>query len=74
MREERPDPSLFIGLHKLAEQSGEGLVPELYYYLLANPGRADDHDSNIVKFPANRTVATTTVSRSEAGRVLPFRR
>jgi len=74
MREERPDPSLFIGLHKLAEQSGEGLVPELYYYLLANSGRDEGHDSNIVKFPVRATVAATTVPRSEAGRVLPFRR
>jgi len=29
MNEERRDTSLFIGLHKLAEQNGDGLVPEL---------------------------------------------
>jgi hypothetical protein len=73
MRDERPDVTLFIGLHKLAEQNGEGLVPELYEILAAR-GRAGDHDSNIVKFPAHATVGVTTVAQSEAGRVLPFRR
>jgi hypothetical protein len=73
MKEERPDASLLIGLHKLAERDGGGLVPELYE-ILADRGRVDDHDSNVVKFPAHATVSATTVPRSEAGRVLPFRR
>ncbi len=41
MRDEHPDPSLFIGLHKLAEQTGDGLVPELYA-LLRQGERAQD--------------------------------
>ncbi|WJH40561.1 hypothetical protein N7E02_08065 [Aliirhizobium terrae] len=73
MKEERPDASLLIGLHKLAERDGGGLVPELYE-ILADRGRGDDRSSNVVKFPANATVSATTVPRSEAGRVLPFRR
>ncbi|MBB4236020.1 hypothetical protein [Rhizobium esperanzae] len=30
MNEQRPDGFTMIGLHKLAAQSGDGLVPELY--------------------------------------------
>jgi hypothetical protein len=73
MKEERPDASLFIGLHKLAEQNGDGLVPELYE-ILANRARADDHDGNVLKFPAQARGVATTVPQYEAGRVLPFRR
>ncbi|SFB46841.1 hypothetical protein SAMN03159496_04043 [Rhizobium sp. NFR07] len=73
MKEERPDASLFIGLHKLAEQNADGLVPELYE-ILANRGRNDDHSGNVVRFPAHATVGSTTIPQSEAGRILPFRR
>jgi hypothetical protein len=73
MREERPDASLFIGLHKLAERDGEGLVPELYE-LLARRGRDEFGDGNVVRFPDRATVGATTVPQSEAGKVLPFRR
>ncbi len=73
MKEERPDASLFIGLHKLAEQNGEGLVPELYE-LLVSRNRDDRDDYNIIRFPAHATVSATTVPSSEAGKILPFRR
>ncbi len=73
MRDERPDPSLFIGLHKLAEQNGEGLVPELYE-LLVSRGRDDRHNDNVIRFPAHATVSATTVPSWEAGKVLSFRR
>jgi hypothetical protein len=73
MKEERPDASLLIGLHKLAERDGGGLVPELYE-ILADRGRSNDYNGNVVKFPAHATVSATTVPQSEAGRVLPFRR
>lgn len=73
MKDERPDASLFIGLHKLAAQNGDGLVPELYE-LLMRRNHADETDGNVVNFPARATVNATTVPRSEAGRVLPFRR
>ncbi len=73
MRDERPDTSLFIGLHKLAEQNGEGLVPELYE-ILASRCREDRHNDNVIRFPAHATVSATTVPSWEAGKVLLFRR
>lgn len=73
MRDERPDASLFIGLHKLAEQNGEGLVPELYE-LLASRSRDDRQDDNVILFPAHATVSATTVPSWEAGKILLFRR
>jgi hypothetical protein len=72
MKEERPDASLLIGLHKLSDRDGGGLVPELYE-ILADSGRNVRGD-NVVRFPAQATVGATTVPGSEAGRVLPFRR
>ena len=50
MKEERPDASLFIGLHKLAEQNGDGLVPELYALLSERAQAADMTMSR--RFPA----------------------
>ncbi len=73
MRDERPDTSLLIGLHKLAEQNGEGLVPELYE-ILASRSREDRRDDNVIRFPAHATVSATTVPSWEAGKVLLFRR
>jgi hypothetical protein len=73
MKEERPDASLFIGLHKLAERDGEGLVPELYE-LLAQHRRDEPGDGNVVRLPALASARTTVVPQSEAGKVLPFRR
>lgn len=73
MRDERPDLSLFIGLHKLAEQNGEGLVPELYE-LLASRSRDDRDNDNVIRFAAHATVSATTVPSWEAGNVLLFRR
>lgn len=73
MKEERPDASLFIGLHKLAEQNGEGLVPELYE-LLVSRSRDNRDDDNIIRFPAQAIVSATTVPSWEAGKILPFRR
>lgn len=72
MREERPDPSLFIGLHKLAEQNGEGLVPELYYYLLAEGAKPDM--TNVVTFPIDRRNITSDAVPDAPGRILAFRR
>ena len=33
MNDQRPDAFMMIGLHKLAAQNGDGLVPELYELL-----------------------------------------
>ncbi|WP_037110827.1 hypothetical protein [Pseudorhizobium marinum] len=71
MTEERPDASLLIGLHKLAEQNGDGFVPELYALLAAQP-QADR--VNVVPFPAERRVASSHYTRDGPGEVVAFRR
>ncbi len=74
MREERPDASLLIGLHKLADQNGEGMVPELYTLLAQHADRAVDM-TNVVAYAPDRSAPQTT-GRSEGlpGVVLPFGR
>ncbi|MDP9813286.1 hypothetical protein J2W42_006157 [Rhizobium tibeticum] len=49
MNEERLDGVMMIGLHKLAAQRGDGLVPELYDLLLRNARRRDY--PNVSEFP-----------------------
>lgn len=74
MNEERRDVSLFIGLHKLAEQNGDGLVPELYA-LLANRANAAPDITNVVALPvAPRRRDEPTLSAAETGVVLAFDR
>jgi len=49
VNDERPEAFMMIGLHKLAAQNGDGLVPELYALLTR---RADIMDSaNVTEFP-----------------------
>ena len=49
MNDERPEAFMMIGLHKLAAQNGDGLVPELYALLTR---RADALQSpNVTEFP-----------------------
>lgn len=71
MTEQRPDASLLIGLHKLAEQNGDGLVPELYA-LLAQPSLPDT--TNVVPFPSERPTAPLPPIRGGSGEVVRFRR
>ncbi|MBW6423208.1 hypothetical protein KX729_17255 [Rhizobium sp. XQZ8] len=71
MNEERRDASLFIGLHKLAAQNGDGLVPELYALLTA---RAEADMTNVVTFPAGSRSQSSDVPIDEMGRVLSFRK
>ena len=73
MSEERPDASLFIGLHKLAQQNGDGLVPELYE-LMSKPSRHAELDDNVVAFPASARTGSPMVPVSGEGKVLSFRR
>ncbi|MFK0162210.1 hypothetical protein [Rhizobium sp. NPDC090279] len=46
-----PDGFMLIGLHKLAAQNGDGLVPELYELLMR---RAEEQQraANVSSFPA----------------------
>lgn len=71
MTEERPDASLLIGLHKLADQNGDGVVPELYALLAARP-EADP--ATVVPFPAERRTASRHDTRDGPGEVVAFRR
>ncbi len=73
MNEERRDTSLFIGLHKLAEQNGDGLVPELYALLTARAEAAADM-TNVVVLPKSPKAALADVAKGESARVLAFRR
>ncbi|KAB1087612.1 hypothetical protein F4V91_14950 [Neorhizobium galegae] len=72
MNEEPRDASLFIGLHKLAEQNGDGLVPELYALLTRRAEAAADM-TNVVVLP--KTIrGTADVPSGDSARVLAFRR
>lgn len=51
MSNERPEQFMMIGLHKLASQFGDGLVPELYE-LLSNRARMIEENPNVTEFPA----------------------
>ena len=50
MSEKRPDRFTMIGLHKLAAQNGDGLVPELYD-LLKKHAEQREHCANVAEFP-----------------------
>ncbi|OCJ15004.1 hypothetical protein A6U87_24480 [Rhizobium sp. AC44/96] len=50
MTEKRPDGFMMIGLHKLAAQNGDGLVPELYDLLVKHAERRE-HYANVAEFP-----------------------
>lgn len=75
MNNERPDQVTMIGLHKLAAQFGDGLVPELYELLLRRTSMIDDNP-NITAFPAHqvRPPARTAFGLASAPRdnILPF--
>ncbi|MDO9414963.1 hypothetical protein [Pararhizobium sp.] len=60
MTSERPDLSMMIGLHKLAANSGDGLVPELYELLLSR-ARYFDANPTVAEFPAWETRRPGTV-------------
>lgn len=50
MNDGKPDGFMMIGLHKLAAQNGEGLIPELHALLMADSRlRADNR--NVTEFP-----------------------
>ncbi len=51
MHEERPDRYIMIGLHKMAAQVGDGLVPEIYELLMSR-SRHLEENPNVVEFPA----------------------
>jgi hypothetical protein len=50
MSNESADSFMMIGLHKLAAQNGDGLVPELFE-LLSNRAQLAQCHSNVTAFP-----------------------
>ncbi|MCY1668044.1 hypothetical protein [Rhizobium sp. SL86] len=77
MSDDRRDATLFIGLHKLAQQNGDGLVPELYDLLTRRPDELPE-GNGIVRFPIGRTRPPAADARvDEVGKpadVIPLRR
>ncbi|MGE6739907.1 hypothetical protein ACQKGC_06490 [Allorhizobium pseudoryzae] len=77
MSDERHDATLFIGLHKLAQQNGDGLVPELYDLLTRRPDELPE-GNGIVRFPIGRTrlpaVAGVGAEQGPRADVIPLRR
>ncbi|PDT02592.1 hypothetical protein CO666_18635 [Rhizobium chutanense] len=51
MNDQRPDGFTMIGLHKLAAQTGDGLVPELYELFQQHAERQQIY-RNVTLFPA----------------------
>lgn len=49
MSNERPEAFMMIGLHKLAAQNGDGLVPELYELLTRRAAMLESE--NVAEFP-----------------------
>ncbi|MET3586442.1 hypothetical protein ABID21_002560 [Pseudorhizobium tarimense] len=73
MNEQGPDVSLLIGLHKLAQQNGDGLVPELYS-LLVEPLRSHADMADVIPFPAERRETVPSAPVIGTNRILTFRR
>jgi hypothetical protein len=74
MNDEPRDASLLIGLHKLAAQNGEGLVPELYALLSARSEAAPDM-TNVVPLPATGSKAqASSLPPGQSAKVLSFGR
>ncbi|MFC3075395.1 hypothetical protein [Shinella pollutisoli] len=70
MNDERPEAFMMIGLHKLAQQNGDGLVPELYALLTRRAAMMEA--PNVTEFPVRhvrppaRTPAFETETPLEA--------
>ena len=54
MSDGRPDGYVMIGLHKLASQAGDGLVPELFELLRLQENQRRDA-ANVATFPLWQT-------------------
>ena len=76
MHDERPDQMMMIGLHKLASQFGDGLVPELYE-LLTRRARMLVENANVAEFPtwqARPPGRDLGLASANEGAILPFPR
>ncbi|WP_349435289.1 hypothetical protein [Pararhizobium sp. A13] len=75
MKNERPDQFTMIGLHKLASQIGDGLVPELYE-LLSRRAQIVEDNPNVTEFPARQSRRPARnafgVAPERGDNILPF--
>ncbi|MFD1745765.1 hypothetical protein ACFSE1_09860 [Rhizobium helianthi] len=72
MNHDSRDGTIFIGLHKLAQQNGDGLVPELYALLTRRPDELEETDK-IVRFPIGRTRLPHTEVPEQTGQIIPLK-
>lgn len=72
MTHDSRDGTFFIGLHKLAQQNGDGLVPELYELLTRRPDELEETDK-IVRFPIGRTRLPNVDTPDQTGHVIPLK-
>lgn len=80
MNDDRPDRMTMIGLHKLADQIGDGMVPELYELLSPRAIGSASEAGNVTPFPADRVrlprrsaYAISMLAHALGGdKVLPF--
>jgi hypothetical protein len=71
VNDERPESFMMIGLHKLAAQNGDGLIPELYALLTR---RAEMLDSvNVTEFPVASARPPARIASFEGARPLEAR-
>ncbi len=79
MNDDRPDQMTMIGLHKLADEIGGGMLPALYELLSPHLAAEDIDAINVMPFPADRVRlprrsphAISTIAHARGGEVLPF--
>ncbi|TCN32517.1 hypothetical protein EV184_104183 [Sinorhizobium americanum] len=77
MNEDRPDQMMMIGLHELASQLGDGLVPELCEVLKRRSRMLEDNP-NVAEFPARQARPPVRepfgLEPSSSAVILPFPR
>lgn len=74
---ERHDQSRLIGLHKLAEQNGDGLVPELYQIAREREAHRIERRAgagNVIAFSPRDGDGTPAPAKGETGSVIVFRK
>lgn len=72
MNNDSRDGAFFIGLHKLAQHNGDGLVPELYELLTRRPDELEETDK-ILRFPIGRTRLPNSDGSEQAGQIIPLK-
>ncbi|EJT04646.1 hypothetical protein [Rhizobium sp. CCGE 510] len=77
MNDQRPDGFTMIGLHKLAAQTGEGLVPELYELFRQHAERRIYQNVTLfptweARMPGEETTRTLGPAAANGNNVLAF--